>query len=430
MERLKDVKRRLKEDFTRRVGCGSSAHGVTFKSPSAVENEDRMVIETAIVKDQSWALLAVFDGHSGSVTADYAAQYLPRALRSALKRLIDNPHASVDRTSLIYNADVIATMLQDEIRDFDASIGLAVRELCENPKRLTREQAMQLIDEHEETIERAFQGTTVALALINADHHMLWAAALGNSTIALSIRTLDDPDVREADRLCASHALSASEELSRLSSSHPSEDLVDDKQRLLGLLPNVSRAIGDFHLKYDAAYLDRLFSFLPHHGPDNTPLREHVSRIKSPPYVSNEASVRFVNYGLLADRYPILMLYTDGVDRIVLDCHGRTSDVPSRTNPADVVTSFLGLSPQAKTRVEDILGHEVEVQWDPSRTPNIAVDVLGNLLGGTDVDRLKRVIAQTQSIDAGNEGLDLDDTTIILCDLTILKIELDHLRER
>ncbi|RDX57464.1 hypothetical protein OH76DRAFT_1550708 [Lentinus brumalis] len=392
MEGLRDVKRRLKEEFIRRVGCGSSAHGVTSKSPSAIENEDRMVIETAIVKDQSWALLAVFDGHSGPVTADYAAQTLPRALRSALKRLIDNPHASVDRASLHYNADVISTMLRNEIRNFDDSIGLALKKLCDDPQHLTREKAMQLIDEHEETIQRAYQGTTVALALINADHHMLWAAALGNSTVALSIRTVDDPDVREADRLCEAHAMNAQEELPRLPSSHPSEDVVDDEQHSL------KRAIGDFHLKYDAAYMDRLFSFLPQSDPHNPSPRDHVGRIKTPPYVSNEASVRFVNYGLLADRYPILMLYTNGVDQIVHDRHGRTPDVSSRTDPADVVTSFLGLSPQVKNRVEEILGHEVEVQWDPTRTPNIAVDVLGNLLGGTDIDRLREVIAQTDSV--------------------------------
>ena len=61
-ERLKDVRRRLKEEFTCRIGCGWSAHGVTFKSPTAIENEDRMVMEWANVNNDAWALLAVFDG--------------------------------------------------------------------------------------------------------------------------------------------------------------------------------------------------------------------------------------------------------------------------------------------------------------------------------------------------------------------------------
>ena len=123
-------------------------------------------------------------GQSGSVTAHYAVQQLPGALRSALTKLIDEQlQGRVDRVSLIDNADVISTMLQAEIRKLDDSIGLAVRELCDDPARLTREQAIRLIDEHEETIECAFQGTTVALALINVNHHLLWAAGLGNSTV-------------------------------------------------------------------------------------------------------------------------------------------------------------------------------------------------------------------------------------------------------
>ncbi|RPD75269.1 hypothetical protein L226DRAFT_534841 [Lentinus tigrinus ALCF2SS1-7] len=77
------------EEFTGRTGCGMSAHGVTFKFPTAIENEDRMVIEWGVIEDQCWTLLAVFDGHSGSVTANYAAQQLPRAIRSALRTPID-----------------------------------------------------------------------------------------------------------------------------------------------------------------------------------------------------------------------------------------------------------------------------------------------------------------------------------------------------
>lgn len=52
-------------------------------------------------------------------------------------------------------------------------------------------------------------------------------------SLALSIRTVDDPDVREADRLCEAHAMNAQEELPRLPSSHQSEDVVHDKQGLL-----------------------------------------------------------------------------------------------------------------------------------------------------------------------------------------------------
>ena len=57
VERLKDVKRRLKEEFTCRTGCGFSAHGVTFKSPTAIENEDMMVMKWANVNNDPWAFI-------------------------------------------------------------------------------------------------------------------------------------------------------------------------------------------------------------------------------------------------------------------------------------------------------------------------------------------------------------------------------------
>ena len=184
--------------------------------------------------------------------------------------------------------------------------------------------------------------------------------------------------------------------------------------------------------------MDRLFSHLYHFGPHDTSLREYVGRIKTPPYVSSEASVHFVDYGpgQLLERYPILMLFTDGVDRIVEGYQAHTSRAHGRADAAEVVTYLLGLSEPSKARVKDILGHETEVKWNPKRS-NRAVDILGNLLGGTDINRLKGIIAQTLPADSDSMTqtetgvkLDLDDTTVILCDLTVLSEELERLRKK
>ena len=154
--------------------------------------------------------------------------------------------------------------------------------------------------------------------------------------------------------------------------------------------------------------------------------------------MSNEASVHFVDYGpgQLLERYPILMLFTDGVDRIVDGYQAHASGAHGKADAAEVVTYLLGLSEPSKARVKDILGHETEVKWNPKRT-NRAVDILGNLLGGTDINRLKGIIAQTLPADNGSRGqtetgvkLDLDDTTVILCDLTALSQELDSVRKK
>ncbi len=67
MATLDEVKRQLREEFLARRGIGWSVHGVTFKSPTAIENEDRMVVQAATIREQSWVLLAVCDGESLSL---------------------------------------------------------------------------------------------------------------------------------------------------------------------------------------------------------------------------------------------------------------------------------------------------------------------------------------------------------------------------
>ncbi|RDX57463.1 protein serine/threonine phosphatase 2C [Lentinus brumalis] len=430
MDNLEDVKRQLQEEFVALTGIGWSVHGATFKSPSAIENEDRMVIHAATIRGQSWVLLAVCDGHSGSATSNYVAQRLPKYLRSALKDVIENKlQGCVDHEHLVANADVISKMLQAEIKNLDDDIGFVVRKLFNDVNELTDAEALRLIDEHEEIIERAFQGTSVALALINVDQYLIWSAVLGNSTVALSTRS-DEIGVRQAETLCERHALDVPEERDRVTAAHPSEEVIDDQQRLLGLLPLVSRAIGDFHLKYGNAYLYRLFSLLPHTALDGTTLRDHYHKVDTPPYVSNEASVRFMDYGILWERWPILMLYTNGVDQLIDGSRVHNPGIHSGADPASVVSFLLGLSDKVKPVVEGILGHGVERKWNElGSNLNRATEVLGNLLGGTDVERLQAVVTRSPQVGRyqGKHMLALDDTTIILCDLTVLQQELERI---
>ncbi|KAI0714426.1 protein serine/threonine phosphatase 2C [Cerioporus squamosus] len=427
MASLEQVKRQLQEQFVALRGIGWSVHGVTLKSPCAIENEDRMVIQAANIREQSWVLLAVCDGHSGSATANYVAQRLPKYLRSALKEVIkDQLRGCVSRENLVDNADVISNMLQTEIKNLDDDIGLAVARLFDDADALTDQEALRLIDKHEEIIERAFQGTSVVLALINVDHYLIWAAGLGTSTVAISTRS-DEVGVRQAETLCERHALDIREERERVAAAHPSEEVVDDQLRLLGLLPLVSR--GDFHLKYGNAFLYRLFSLLPHTAPDGTPLRNHYQRVDTPPYVSNEASVRFMDYGSLWDRWPILMLYTNGVDQLIDGSQVHNPGIHSSADPASVMSFLLGLSDKVKPVVESILGHGVERKWNEiGDNLNRATEILGNLLGGTNVARLQLVVNQSPQVDRnqGDHRLALDDTTILLCDLTLLQQELER----
>ncbi len=74
-------------------------------------------------------------------------------------------------------------LIQKEIMKFDNDLGDAVRNICPRPEELTEQQARRLIAEHQEVLERAFHGTTMALALINVDQRFMWAAGVGDSTV-------------------------------------------------------------------------------------------------------------------------------------------------------------------------------------------------------------------------------------------------------
>ena len=60
---------------------------------------------------------------------------------------------------------------------------------------------------------------------------------------------------------------------------------------------------------------------------------------------------------------------------------------------------------------------------------DVVHDVLGNLLGGHDVQRLHKVITESRQFGEyeNDRRLAMDDATIILCDLTVLQQELDHI---
>ncbi|KAJ2987962.1 hypothetical protein NUW54_g9270 [Trametes sanguinea] len=64
-----------------------SIHTVSFQPRGVAYNEDRVVMDKWDVYGQPWLFLAVFDGHLGAATADYASTALPAAIRKKLHAL-------------------------------------------------------------------------------------------------------------------------------------------------------------------------------------------------------------------------------------------------------------------------------------------------------------------------------------------------------
>ncbi len=93
----------------------------------------------------------------------------------------------LDRTNIHEFGARFTTALKEHIERFDRDIGEALKDICPNPEDLTEADARELIARHMDVVVRAFQGTTLALALVNLDHRFMWAAGVGDSTVGESI---------------------------------------------------------------------------------------------------------------------------------------------------------------------------------------------------------------------------------------------------
>lgn len=77
----------------------------------------------------------------------------------------------------------VQDILVRQIYYFDEEIGDAVKELCPDPSLLDDEQARNLVDAYKDVFERAYCGSTLAVALADNERNDLWVAGLGDSTV-------------------------------------------------------------------------------------------------------------------------------------------------------------------------------------------------------------------------------------------------------
>ena len=134
---------------------------------------------------------------------------------------------------------------------------------------------------------------------------------------------------------------------------------------------------------------------------------------KTPPYIIARPSLRYLDLNPFRARHPILILFTDGVDNLV---SGRFvfQSTPRKEEPSAVVGALLG--DEVGLQVEGILGHRVEHGWQGC-DGNRAIEVLGNLLGGTDIQRLSMTMDLELLSDTDDTRFYIDDTSIIVCDI-------------
>lgn len=158
--------------------------------------------------------------------------------------------------------------------------------------------------------------------------------------------------------------------------------------------------------------MDKLFRYVPSTHRNFAPIIEHN---KTPPYVSARPSVQYVDLQPLWDKKPIITLFSDGVDNIVNGAAVFRPNSPWTIDPSQAVSALL--EETIDPYVEKELGHPIKSRWN-GEDENRAVEVLGNLLGGTNVKRLEMCLDQSRldNLEA-DPPFHIDDTTIVLCNV-------------
>ncbi|KAF7337652.1 Protein serine/threonine phosphatase 2C [Mycena sanguinolenta] len=382
-------------------------HTVTFQPASTRRNEDRIVSERWEVRGQTWLFLAVCDGHGGSTTSEYTANMLPGRIRASLAELDVGPSTREETESKTGDLpSAISQMLEDEVVRLDNAIGDELKRICPDPKSLPEDEARKLIAQNPELVNRAYFGTTLAAALVNVTSRAMWAVGVGDSTVGIS--HLDENHNSVVQTLADIHCATNPKEFLRITLEHPSEEserLLQDN-RLLGFLA-MTRSIGDFMFKFDTSYTESLFQYVP---TAFIPRRDIITeRNHTPPYLTARPCVKHIDLApLWVDRGLHVVLFSDGIDNLVRWAFHPTESCTAE--PLRVVGDLLQLQGGAHSAsLEQTLGHGVQPRW----TENRAVDVLGNLAGGTNAVRLQSVLDATQ-----DSEIYIDDTSLVILDVS------------
>jgi pyruvate dehydrogenase phosphatase len=172
-------------------------------------------------------------------------------------------------------------------------------------------------------------------------------------------------------------------------------------------------AIGDFSFKFHKSFLTHLFVHL-----ETTASQLFIPGVtknsRSPPYLIAKPAVKYVDLQLYRNRNPIVLLFSDGVDGLVSGTFVFHPSSPSDEEPSNVVGALL--ADKIPPSVESILGPGVESRWRGC-DGNRAIEVLGNLLGGTDFRRVSMTLDPERLSNADDAEFYIDDTSIIVWDV-------------
>ncbi|KAJ3556168.1 hypothetical protein NM688_g2169 [Phlebia brevispora] len=375
----------LTQELTRLSGARSvgRADTVSFQPCTAfdAESQDRAVVEEWLIEGRKWLFTAVLDGHLNHATVDFATHTLPSVVQGNLRSVLKvraEPHPSV-----------ISRMLSDAITSVDNAIITDFLQIFPDGEIFVRSidhaTARRFINgpgtsEYRYTCaSRVLGGSTVLLTLYEETSGQLWVANLGDSCAVLGRRQ----NGRWIGELINSiHNGEHAAERQRVQREHGDEAECVVDNRVVGWL-QPTRAIGDAWLKLPAIYTEKVLIHVDAPWFNSESLARYIPRIKTPPYVSNQADVyyRQLRRGSVQDVF--LITCSDGL--------------------VDLCNGDGGIE-----RIAHRWAQTVGYTLENSSRCNLAMALLRSAIGGEDVNAVSR------NLTVEMDERWMDDTTVIV----------------
>lgn len=352
------------------------------------QSQDRMCIEHwQMPFGGTWTFTAIFDGHAGHATVEHVARVLPAMIKQALDSLLRSSkgHASVSPSA-------VSGILTDCIVKFDHSITTDFTRMFpggpDDLQRMTGAQIRRLFQDRTsgsqnlDAATRCLQGSTALVTITDPAKHNLWIANLGDCQAVLGTRSHTGDWV--ATFATTLHNGDNPSEVHRIRSQHPGERECIEDNRVVGFL-SPTRSLGDTWLKIPSAFSQRVLLDFRREWNVQRP-ETYISRIKTPPYVSNVPDVHHISLSKGSSgqhRECFLVSSSDGLADLY---DGRT-----RT---DMIHRWV-----------TVIGQAIE---NRKRVGNLALSLLRDGLGGDDM----RLVSQKLTVEMEEKWM--DDVTIIV----------------
>ncbi|KAG1764525.1 phosphatase 2C-like domain-containing protein [Suillus occidentalis] len=367
----------LKRCTTNVSGDGGSL-SASLQPHVSSANEDRSLIMDLSLPNGVWSLTCVLDGHGGHETADYLVAELPSLLIAGLLPTVANLEGVPDvLTRAIYDVD--EAIKRDFLDIFPEEVDEIATMSDATVKARVNDQSSGGLNYRK--VLRCLRGSTILLALVDPTKKHLWVLNLGDGVAVLGSRQ-DASSQWSASILSDNHNGNNLVEADRIRQQHADEPECIFDDRVLGNLALLATTPSNC----PRIYTEKIFLNVKPGFRVPAAIESFIPRNLSPPYVSNLASVRYVNLHAQSGCDYFILMCSDGLVDLYTDNPDRAESLTS------LVQKWVGI-------VGDVVRDDIQ---------EAMLRLFRHALGAEDIDSVSCMLTVEMPVAY------MDDTTIIL----------------